>query len=159
MYCWASLLWGLLPYSKTSAEQKGKKMISPWQNHWVSELRRSSVILNTRKHNVSEAGSVSGLRWVEGDTNSLGFLRPVIEVSTFHGIQWSRCFPPFAWGQEQIQFPKRCASYYLEFRTMDKVQKPNDSEYWTVLTSSESFRFYMSFCSLLNTDRIGDTFE
>jgi hypothetical protein len=30
------------------------------QNHWVSGLRLSSGILDTRKHNVSETGSVSG---------------------------------------------------------------------------------------------------
>jgi hypothetical protein len=32
------------------------------QNHWVYGIRPASGILNTRKHNVSEAGSVSLLR-------------------------------------------------------------------------------------------------
>jgi hypothetical protein len=30
-------------------------------------------------------------------------------------------------GQKQIQFPKHCVFLYLEFRTMDKVQKPSNS--------------------------------
>jgi hypothetical protein len=34
------------------------------QNYWIFGLRSSSGILETRKHNVSETGSVSILRWV-----------------------------------------------------------------------------------------------
>jgi hypothetical protein len=36
------------------------------QNYWVYELCPSSSILETRKHNISETGSVSILRW-EGE--------------------------------------------------------------------------------------------
>jgi hypothetical protein len=39
---------------------------------------------------------------------------------------------------KQIQFPKRCVFLYLELQTMDKVQKPNNSERYT--PSLESFR-------------------
>jgi hypothetical protein len=35
-------------------------------------------------------------------------------------------------------------SSYLEFRTLDKVHKPGDSECCT--PSSELFRFYSEFC-------------
>jgi hypothetical protein len=52
---------------------------------------------------------------------------PVIEVCPFYGTQQSRCLPPFTWGRKQIHFPKRCVFFYLEFRTMDKVQKPSYS--------------------------------
>jgi hypothetical protein len=45
------------------------------QNHWGSGLCPSSGILKTRKHDVSETGSVSVLRWREGDTYSVGSLR------------------------------------------------------------------------------------
>jgi hypothetical protein len=38
------------------------------QSDWASELCPSSVILNTRKHNVWETGSVSVLKCGEGDT-------------------------------------------------------------------------------------------
>jgi hypothetical protein len=38
------------------------------QNYWVSGLRPASRILNRRKHNVSETGFVSALRWGEGGT-------------------------------------------------------------------------------------------
>jgi hypothetical protein len=37
-------------------------MVFNTQNYWVSGLCPSSGILNTRKHNVSETGSVSVLR-------------------------------------------------------------------------------------------------
>jgi hypothetical protein len=45
------------------------------QNYWVCELHPSLVTVNTRKHNVSETGSVSVFRQVEGDTYSVGSLR------------------------------------------------------------------------------------
>jgi hypothetical protein len=31
-------------------------------------------------------------------------------------------------GRKQIQFPKRCVFYFLEYRLMDNVQKPSNSE-------------------------------
>jgi hypothetical protein len=62
MYCWVSFLGFLGPWAQTAAEQKREKGASLWQNHWLSDLCRSSGTLNTRKHNVSEAGSVSVLR-------------------------------------------------------------------------------------------------
>jgi hypothetical protein len=37
-------------------------------------------------------------------------------------------------------FPKRCVFLFIEFRTMDKVQKPSSNECYT--PSSESFRIY-----------------
>jgi hypothetical protein len=33
--------------------------------------------------------------------------------------------PSLSWGGKQIQFPKHCILLYLEFRTMDKAQKPS----------------------------------
>jgi hypothetical protein len=76
------------------------------QNYWVFGLRPSSGILETRKHNVSETGSVSVLRLGEG--------------------------------RKHIRFPKRCVFKFLKYRTMGKVQKPSNSEYYT--PSSEPFR-------------------
>jgi hypothetical protein len=35
---------------------------------------------------------------------------------------------PYLKRWEQLQFPKAVFSSYLEFRAMDKVQKPSDSE-------------------------------
>jgi hypothetical protein len=46
-----------------------------FQNHWVSGLCPASGIVSTRKHNVSETGCVSDLRWGEGDPYSIGSLR------------------------------------------------------------------------------------
>jgi hypothetical protein len=34
------------------------------------------------------------------------------------------------WGRKQIQFPKRRAFYFVECRTIDKVQKPSIWEYY-----------------------------
>jgi hypothetical protein len=47
------------------------------QNYWVSGLYSSSGILNTRKHNVSEAGSVSVRMREEEDTYSVGPFRKI----------------------------------------------------------------------------------
>jgi hypothetical protein len=51
-------------------------MVYNTQNYWVFAIFASSGILGTRKHNVSETGSVSVLRCVGGKTHT-----PVIEVS------------------------------------------------------------------------------
>jgi hypothetical protein len=60
-------------------------MVYDKQDHWVSGLCPWSGILNTRKHNVSKAGSVSILRCGEEDAYSVGSLRktPLIDVSHF----------------------------------------------------------------------------
>jgi hypothetical protein len=44
-------------------------------HHCVTGLCPSSLILNARKQDVSEVGSASIIRWVEGDTNFVGSLR------------------------------------------------------------------------------------
>jgi hypothetical protein len=60
-------------------------MVYNIQNYWVSGLCPSSGILNTRKHNVSETGSVSIMKWGEGDT----LLGPLVPVSSFWNIVFS----------------------------------------------------------------------
>jgi hypothetical protein len=82
------------------------------QKYWVSELCPSSIVLNTGKHNVSETGTISVLRWEGGDT-LLGSLE---KANLNH------------WTRSQLQFPVHCTFYYLEFRMIDKVQKPSNSE-------------------------------
>jgi hypothetical protein len=47
-------------------------MVYATQNYWVSGLCPPSGILNTRKRDVSQTGSVSVLRGGEGDTYSVG---------------------------------------------------------------------------------------
>jgi hypothetical protein len=42
--------------------------------------------------------------------------------------------PPPTWGRKQFQFPKCCALYSLQYQTMDKVQKPSNSECCTPLS-------------------------
>jgi hypothetical protein len=49
---------------------------------------------------------------------------------------------PFTWGWKQIQFPKSCFLWFLEYRTMDDVRNPSNSESYT--PSSEPFRIYPS---------------
>jgi hypothetical protein len=48
--------------------------------------------------------------------------------------------PPFTRERKQIQFPKRRVFHSLEYRTMEKVQKPDNSVCYTA--SSEPFRIY-----------------
>jgi hypothetical protein len=69
----------------------------------------SSGILEIRKHDVSETGSVSVLRCL---------------------------LPPFTGGQKQFQFPKRRVFLYLEYRTMEKSPPPKKKEILSVLTVS-----------------------
>jgi hypothetical protein len=64
------------------------------------------------------------------DTYSVG--PRVIEVSSLEDTQLSRCLPPTP-EDGNIQFPKRYVFYFLEYRTVGEVQKPNNSECFTVL--------------------------
>jgi hypothetical protein len=47
-------------------------------------------------------------------------------------------------GRKQILFPKHHVFYLLEYRMMEKVQKPSNSVCYT--TSSEPFRIYFYLC-------------
>jgi hypothetical protein len=58
--------------------------IHPAQNYWVFGLCPLSTILETRKHRVSETGSVSILRW--GKTPTL--LSPSERADLNHWIRW-----------------------------------------------------------------------
>jgi hypothetical protein len=107
------------------------------QNYWAYALSPSSGILETRKHDVSETGSVSVIGYGEEDTYSVVSLRKCQRQSLDTMAQQSRCLPPHTWGRKQSQFPKRC---FLQHLTMDKVQKPSNSKYYT--PSSEPFRIY-----------------
>jgi hypothetical protein len=61
------------------------------QNHWVSGLCPSSEILNTRKHTVSEIGSISIFRWEETGTYYTASLRK----SQLQSLAQSRQKPSF----------------------------------------------------------------
>jgi hypothetical protein len=39
-----------------------------------------------------------------------------------------RGLPYFTWGWKQIQFPKHCAFLFLEYRAIEKVKNPSNSE-------------------------------
>jgi hypothetical protein len=68
-------------------------------------------------------------------------LCPVIEVSSLNGPNRVGVFP-LTWGRKQTQIPKPCVLlWFLEYRTMDKVQKPSNPECYT--PSSEPFRIYV----------------
>jgi hypothetical protein len=67
---------------------EGRRLAFLWiscfiQNHWVSVLRPSSGVLNTRKYNGSGTGSVSVLRWGEGDAYSVGSLNHWVQIYCF----------------------------------------------------------------------------
>jgi hypothetical protein len=93
---------------KPTALQRNLKMGRVWkvltmvyntQDYWVFWTFPSSGILQTRKQDVSETGSVSLLRWTGGsDTDSVGPLRKSSAQSQV---------PLFTWGRKHIQFPKR----------------------------------------------------
>jgi hypothetical protein len=106
------------------------------QNCWVIGLFPSSRILENRKHDVSETGSVSVLRWRGENTRTqLGPLeRADLNVQWFRlglskGPNWVGVFSPLTWGRNHIEFPKRRVFYSLEYRTMENVQNPRNSEW------------------------------
>jgi hypothetical protein len=73
-------------------------------------------------------------------------IRKWLRVALSNGPNRVGISHPFTWGRKQIQFPTRCVPsvLFLEHRTMDKVQKPGNSECYTA--SSEPFRIYMFIC-------------
>jgi hypothetical protein len=71
----------------------------------LSGLCPSSGILKTEEPNVSETGSVSGLRWRGGRyLLCWPWLRSVLSM----GPNRVRVSYTATWGRKQIQFPKRC---------------------------------------------------
>jgi hypothetical protein len=49
-------------------------------------------------------------------------LGPLERRNLNHWTLRSRCLPPLNWWRKQIQFPKSRVFWFLEYRTMDKVQ-------------------------------------
>jgi hypothetical protein len=127
------------------------------QNHWICGHCPSSGVINIRKYNVSETGSVSVFRWGEEDTNSVGSLRNSWPQSLDPRLvslrdQLSRYFPPLTWIKNYIQFPKRWVSGYLEYRTMNEVHEVIVSECWT--PSSYPLEPVVLLPTFINTARI-----
>jgi hypothetical protein len=90
-------------------------MVHNTQNYWAFQLCPSSCIVETRKH-VSETGYGPS---------------PAIEVSYFSGthLSWYLPPPPLTWIRKQLQFPKRSVFQFLQYRTIGKGQKPNNSRF------------------------------
>jgi hypothetical protein len=93
----------------------------------------SSDIQENRKHNVSEAGSVS-IFWWGGKTCTL--LSHLERANLSH---WTRgptelvgVFPPHL-KKETIQLPKRRVFYFLEYRMMKKAPKPSNSVLYNIV--------------------------
>jgi hypothetical protein len=63
--------------------------------------------------------------WVFGLFPSSGILEVQwLKLAVSKGPNWVGVFSLFTRGRKQIQFPKRRGFYSLEYRTMEKVQKP-----------------------------------
>jgi hypothetical protein len=115
------------------------------QDHWVRGLCLSSGILN--KYKAQRFGNWMFPSSGEGRERHT-LLGPLERArldytlwSSDWGKQQSRRLSPLAWRRKQIQFPKKIF-FYLEFRTMNKVHKPSDSECYTRTPTSEPFVFY-----------------
>jgi hypothetical protein len=87
-------------------------MVYNTQNYQVFGLCSSSCITETRKHNVSETGSIAIVRW-GGET-------PTLLGPNTVGVSILTC------GQKKINFKKHCVFQFLEYKTMDKVQNPSN---------------------------------
>jgi hypothetical protein len=89
------------------------------QNYRISGLWPSFGILNTRKHDGSETGSVSALRWGEGKTHTL--LGP-LERANLKGPNRVGVFPsPHLRTETDLVFETLC---FLVFRILDDGQSP-----------------------------------
>jgi hypothetical protein len=71
----SEVMWACMCYININVSRiwRSLMMTHNSRNYWVCGLCPSSEIINARKHNVSETGSVSFLRW--GDTHSVWSLR------------------------------------------------------------------------------------
>jgi hypothetical protein len=56
-----------------------------------------------------------------------------LRLAISKGPSWVGVFSPFTWGRKQIQFPRRRVLYFLEHRTMEKVQKPSNSMLYIIV--------------------------
>jgi hypothetical protein len=72
--------------------------------------------------------------WVFG----LFLLSGILLETRIHDVSKTGSFSILRWGEKRIQFPKRRVFYFLVYRTMEKVQKPSNSECYT--PSSVPFR-------------------
>jgi hypothetical protein len=94
----------------------------------------------TKKQNVSETGSVSVFRWGEGD-NLLGSLE-IVNPNHWTTARTPKrvylyVFLPSPENRNRSSFRNFVFSSYLEFRTIDKVHKPSDSEHTRTMSTSE----------------------
>jgi hypothetical protein len=90
-------------------------------------------------------------RWqvLRGITSHWTWLR----LALSKGPNWVGVFPPHTWGEKQIQFPKRRVFLSLEYRTMEKVQKPSNCDCDT--PSSEPYRIYF-YSNITKTQKTRD---
>jgi hypothetical protein len=91
---------------------------------WTFSIVRYS---RKHKHDVSEIGSVSVLRWKGEKTPTQ--LGPLERANLNHWIKGPNSvgvFFPFTWGRKHPLSETSCF-YSLEYRTMEKVQKPSNS--------------------------------
>jgi hypothetical protein len=68
-----------------------------FQNRWVSGLRPSYGIINTIKHNISETGSNSFIRWEAGNTYRVGSLFPPVSETLRYQVRGGKhllCWVP-----------------------------------------------------------------
>jgi hypothetical protein len=111
-------------------------------NNRVLGLFPSSGILESRKHAVSETGSLSVLK--RGGRHLLSWV-PEKELTSITG-------PDLAWGLKEIKFPKRHVFCFLEYRTMEKVKKTAILSVilhrQNPLESTCSFSWFCDFCFL-----------
>jgi hypothetical protein len=75
------------------------------QSYWIYGLCPSSGILNTRKQNVLETGSVSVFTRGEGDTSYIGSFREKANLIRSQGPNRLGVSLPTTIGRKQTQFP------------------------------------------------------
>jgi hypothetical protein len=91
-----------------------------WKNYWGFGLCPSSGILKTRKHNISETGSFSVLRWRGEDTYSVGSL----EKNLSKGPNWVGVFPPSPENGNRSNFRNVVLSSFSNTGRWTKLKPP-----------------------------------
>jgi hypothetical protein len=96
-------------YRPARTKGKSPKLQSSWDGPYKVQNSQNffwtfSIVLYSKKHDLSETGSVSVLRWRWGRRELIQWLR----LALSKGPNWVGVFSPtFTWGRKHIQFPKR----------------------------------------------------
>jgi hypothetical protein len=94
------------------------------ENTWICTLNEVSTMIQSEMLQCWYYWKERFMKYTVEMASGIVIYKP--SFSDTKELNWVGLFP-LTWGWKQIQFPK-LFFYFLEYRTMDEVQKPSDSE-------------------------------